>query len=1373
MPSHPPGPPPRPASADPARGACHLGAPPAPARTLLDVLDATAAAHPGALALDTGAERLDYRRLTAEVAARAELLRRAGAGAGDRIGIRVPSGSAELYLAVLAVLRCGAAYVPVDADDPDERAATVFREAGVCLVLGADGEVAPGAVPPAGAAGGARRAARPQDDAWIIFTSGSTGAPKGVAVSHRSAAAFVDAEAGLFLRERPLGPGDRVLAGLSVAFDASCEEMWLAWRHGACLVPAPRALVRAGHELGPWLVERGVTVVSTVPTLAALWPADCLDRVRLLIVGGEACPAELVDRFAIGGREMWNTYGPTETTVVACAARLRPGEPVRIGLPLDGWDLAVVDEAGEPVAPGAEGELVIAGAGVARYLDPVKDAERFRPCAALGAARAYRTGDLVLADPEGLVFTGRADDQIKLGGRRVELGEIDAALSALPGVLGAAAAVHATPAGGQVLAGYVVPAPGYDRTRAREALARALPAALVPVLAEIPELPTRTSGKVDRDALPWPLPEPARRAGGESGTGSSDRTAASGASGASEAVGSEPLGAVAAELADLWAQLLGSRPGPGSDFVALGGTSLTAARMASRLRERYPGVSVADLYRNPVLRDMAAHLEGLAPAGAAPGAASGPTAATSGSASAASASASALASESARGTVGAVAPPPLRRRTGAAQILVQCALFGVTGLRGLVALAVIDNLLAVLAPKAWAPYTSWWLVLAGWAVLFSAPSRFALGAAAARLLTRGIVPGAYPRGGRVHLRLWAAERAVASFGVPALLGTPWAARYARALGCATGKGVALHAMPPVTGLAELGDGCAVEPEADLSGWWVDGATLRVGAVRVGAGARVGHRSMLMPGAVVGPGAELTGGGCLSGEIPAGASWEGSPARPTARPERTTAAERAAARRPAGGEPAGRSRPGLWKACYAVTLGVLPLLPLLAGAPALVGTYYLVKDCVSLGSVALWLLLTVPVATCVTTLCWILTVAAVVRLLGRGITPGTHPADGGVAWRVWLVHRLLGGSRAALFPLYASLATPLWLRLLGARVGRRTEISTVLPLPSLLTVEDGAFLADDVLAAPYELRDGRMRLGAVRVGRRAFVGNSGIVGPGRTVPDHALIGVLSDAPAHSAPGTSWLGRPTMPLPRVAATPDAGRTFEPAPHLVLARGLVELCRLIPLMCGLALAEGVLLAQQDALDSGGLWLAAVVGAPLLLAAGVAAALTATAAKWMLVGRFRATEHPLWSSFVWRNELYDTFVESLAVPWLAGPFTGTPVLNWWLRSLGARIGRGVWCDTHWLPETDLIALGAGASVNRGCVLQTHLFHDRIMRMDTVDLAEGASLGPHSIVLPGSAVGAHASVGASSLVMRGETVPPATHWAGNPIAGAAAPAIE
>lgn len=242
----------------------------APARrTLLDVLAETAARYPDEPAVDAGNTVLGYRRLAEEVDAVRRRLAAAGIGVGDRVGVRISSGTAELYVAILAVLATGAAYVPVDADDPDERAELVFGEAGVCAVLG-DG----GSMTRYGAPIGTPGVPGPGDDAWIIFTSGSTGTPKGVAVSHGSAAAFVDAEARLFLADEPIGPGDRVLAGLSVAFDASCEEMWVAWRHGACLVPAPRALVRTGVDLGPWLEAQRITIVSTVPTLAALWPPE-------------------------------------------------------------------------------------------------------------------------------------------------------------------------------------------------------------------------------------------------------------------------------------------------------------------------------------------------------------------------------------------------------------------------------------------------------------------------------------------------------------------------------------------------------------------------------------------------------------------------------------------------------------------------------------------------------------------------------------------------------------------------------------------------------------------------------------------------------------------------------------------------------------------------------------------------------------------------------------------------------------------------------------------------------------------------------------------------------------------------------------------
>ncbi|MDT7678122.1 MAG: hypothetical protein QOD82_6024, partial [Pseudonocardiales bacterium] len=552
-------------------------------RTLLDVLAETAAKHAGEAAVDAGGTVLTYRRLAEEVGIVRRRLASAGIGVGDRVGVRISSGTAELYVAVLAVLAAGAAYVPVDADDPEERAELVFGEAGVCAVLGDNGSLTTHATPI-----GTPGAPGPDDDAWIIFTSGSTGTPKGVAVSHGSAAAFVDAEARLFLTDEPIQPGDRVLAGLSVAFDASCEEMWLAWRHGACLVPAPRALVRTGVDLGPWLEAQRITIVSTVPTLAALWPTEALEDVRLLIFGGESCPPELAERVAVEGREVWNTYGPTEATVVACAAQLTGEGPVRIGLPLDGWALAVVDSAGDPVAMGESGELVIGGVGLARYLDTAKDAAKFAALPSLGWERAYRSGDVVRADEAGLLFLGRADEQVKLGGRRIELGEVDAALLTLPGVRGAAAAVRRTRAGNQVLVGYVVTDGGLDTDTASLALREQLPAALVPLLAVVDDLPTRTSGKVDRDALPWPL------------------SAASGV----DPVAAGLLTPTEGWLAEGWAEIIGVPvTDPQADFFNHGGGSLTAAQLVARIRTRHPQVSVNDIYLNPKLGSLGARLD--------------------------------------------------------------------------------------------------------------------------------------------------------------------------------------------------------------------------------------------------------------------------------------------------------------------------------------------------------------------------------------------------------------------------------------------------------------------------------------------------------------------------------------------------------------------------------------------------------------------------------------------------------------------------------------------------------------------------------------------------------------------------------------------
>ncbi|WP_111508045.1 Pls/PosA family non-ribosomal peptide synthetase [Mycobacterium kyogaense] len=1263
-----------------------------PARTLIDILYDTARRHPDATALDDGTVQLTYAELIADVEDSVAWLAVRGIGRGDRIGIRMPSGSYALYVAILATLAAGAAYVPVDADDPPERAELVFTEADVVGVITERGLIRG----PGTSRGWRATAPLSRDDAWIIFTSGSTGTPKGVAVTHRNAAAFVDAEAEMFLQDNPLGPGDRVLAGLSVAFDASCEEMWLAWRHGACLVPAPRSLVRSGMDLGPWLVSRDITVVSTVPTLASLWPAEALEAVRLLIFGGEACPPELASRLAVEGREVWNTYGPTEATVVACAARLTGTGPVSIGLPLPGWDLAVVDASGNPVPVGEVGELVIGGVGLARYLDPEKDAEKYGALPTLAWSRAYRSGDLVRLEDDGLYFMGRADDQVKVGGRRIELGEVDTALVHLPGVSGGAAAVRRTASGTPLLVGYVVAAPGagFDLTSARARLAESLPAALVPRLVVVDELPTRTSGKVDRDALPWPV-----------GPADDDTTA--------------ELGGTLGWLAGLWRDVLAAPiDGPGADFFALGGGSLSAAQLIAVLRQRYPQVTVADLYDHPRLGSLAGYLDELEPPPA----------------------------------VETRTVRPVSRLTQAVQVALTVPLAMLTGMQWVVWLAVANNLAAATDLVGWARPLSWWWILAGFLLFVSPPGRMGIAVLGARILVGTLTPGTYRRGGSVHLRIWLAERLADASGAENMAGAPWLVYYARALGNSVGSGVDLHSAPPVTGMLRIGHRCSIEPEVDLTGHWIDGDEFHVGPITIGNDSTIGARTTLLPGAVVGKNADVAPGSGVVGKVKNGQYWKGSPAVKSGKAKHPWPDHRP-------------PRAPVWVAVYGVTSMLLGALPLAALAAGLAVIGWAVAGTATLTDALLpALAATIPATAAAMGVYAALTVIGV-RLLAVGLHEGYHPVRSRSGWQLWATERLMDGARTYLFPIYAGLATPWWLRLLGAKIGKGTEISTALLIPKFTVVEDGAFLADDTMVASYELGGGWIHVARATVGKRAFLGNSGITQPGRRVPDDGLVAVLSATPHKAKAGSSWLGSPPMRLRRQPTAADALRTFHPSTRLRVLRAVVETFRFVPVVVTFAIGIGVLLAAQALAGTVG-WLGAALltGLALLIAGAVAGGI-AVAAKWLLVGRITAIEHPLWSSFVWRNEVSDTFVEVVAAPWFARAASGTPVMNVWLRGLGATIGRGVWCETYWLPEADLVTLGDGATVNRGCVVQTHLFHDRIMRMDTVVLDAGATLGPHCVALPAARLGAGATVGPASLVVRGDEVPPSTRWQGNPIA--------
>ncbi|MGY1821839.1 Pls/PosA family non-ribosomal peptide synthetase [Geodermatophilus sp. SYSU D00079] len=1317
-------PPPRPTRPAPVAtrlprtgAAVYRGGLPAPERTLWDVLQATARRFPEAPALDDGRSVRTYRDLLADVGDLCGRLTAAGVGRGDRVGIRVTSGTAELYLAVLAVLAAGAAYVPVDADDPEERARLVLREAGVCAVVGDGGRVTRLGTPPNGRAAGHPG---PDDDAWVIFTSGTTGTPKGVAVTHRSAAAFVDAEARLFLQGDPLGPGDRVLAGLSVAFDASCEEMWLAWRSGACLVPAPRAVVKTGPELCGWLADRRVTVVSTVPTLASMWPVSLLGGIRLLVLGGEACPPDLADRLAQACGEVWNTYGPTETTVVASAARLLPGTPVRIGLPLAGWDLAVVDPAsGDPLPWGETGELVIGGVGVARYLDPEKDAARFRPLPALGWDRAYRSGDLVQADPGGLRYVGRADSQVKIRGYRIELAEVESALGALPGVAQAVVGTHEPQPGLVELVGYYTRAdsgPPLDEPAVLDALRGRLPAHMVPAHLECLErIPTTLSGKTDRAALP----PPSRRA----------------------LAGAAPATPVEGALARALAEVLGvdSVPVDAHLFDQLQANSLVVAHLVARARDLdgLPPLSTRAVYSHPTIRELAAVLvqEPVAEPAAEP------------------------------------EPDGPAPRPGTGSV-VRCGL-----LQGLLLLANVW-LAAVLLDRgvAWLAPTTGPLETYLRAAAFGATS-FAvlclLPVAAKWLVVGRWREGEIPLWSLAYVRFWVVRTLLRVSPLARFAGSPLYVLYLRALGARIGPRVVLLAtdVPVCTDLLSIGADTVVRRGARLSGYTAVQGRIRTGPVTIGRNAFVGHDSVLSPGAVLGDGAQLGHASCLYGsqEVPAGERWHGVPARPTdvdhVRVEPV---------------PLSRRRPVLFAAGQLAVLLLVTLPAGLALAGAVVrglaglagvsgsgtgGAGELLRDAVLVSAVAYagGLLGTLLVATTVPRL-----VSALLLRPGR-----TYALYGVHHWAQRVVERLTNVPVHLQVTGDTSYVVP-YLRLLGYRMpdveqtGSNFGATLHHESPYLVSVGRGTQVSDSVSFLNADVSSTSFRLAPVSVGARSFVGNSVAFPPDHRVGEDCLVGnktlVPLDGPVRQ--GVGLVGSPPFEIPRSIERDSRfdrflhGEAFRRGlagkdRHNLATIGLYLLARwfLYLLLTVLVMVAWDLHARFG-----------VAAVAVLTLASFLVALVYDVAVERLVVRhgMRPQTCSIYQPPFWHHERYWKLMASNHVLHL---FDGTPVKGLVWRLLGARVGRRLFDDGCALPERLLVTLGDDCVLNAGTVIQCHSMEDGTFRSDATRIGDRCTLGVSSYVHYGVTIGDDAVVGPDTFVMKGTTAPPATRWGGNPAA--------
>lgn len=1317
-----------------------MSAQPSGVRRLHHVFETACDRNPSAVALECGGVRLTYRELDERANRLAHHLRALRVGTGARVAILIRR-SVEMYVALLGVGKSGAAFVPIDPESPPDRIAYIAEDADVDLLLTSPELVG-------GTAGLNRRVvvidecaealaalptSRPDlhaDDAndgdpiaYVIYTSGSSGRPKGVAVAQSSICNFLDVVPDVY----DVRPSDRVYQGMTIAFDFSIEEIWPTWSVGATLVAGPTGSGRLGAELADFLDEQRVTVFYCVPTLLATIPRD-LPRIRNLLVGGEACPGQLVERWSRPGRRILNTYGPTEATVTATWCELVPGRPVTIGRPLPTYTVVLLDEQRQPVPDGEVGEICIGGPGVAiGYVGrPELTADRFieHPLAPPGS-RLYRTGDLGRITPDGEVeYLGRADAEVKIRGHRVDLGEIENVLLEDPEVAEAVAAlvpISDEPDAPRELAAYLVPLRrgGDDADeeliqRLYEQLQRRLPAYMVPSFLDIvASLPMMPSGKVDRTRLPTPTGRRMVRAAG-------------------------PVVAAEGELEEqiraAWAEAFGieaaSLSVEANFFTDLGGHSLLAARVVSLLRARQVGGSPAlrDLYDHPTVRDMAAHL-----------------------------------ATANRSNVRNLAPRPTPLRHRSRRIAAA----------GLGQAVVIYLLLLVITLPVSYVYT--WhngtvsvdvLVQLMLAILLSYLGvRWVVPILLARPLAAGIRPGRYRLWGLTYLRLWTLNLLMTFGPLQVLSGSPLMASYLRLLGARIGRRttIASSAISLPT-MIEIGADASVGYGASLGAWRVKDGWVIVGPITVGPNAFVGANAVLEPNTSVGARAGL-GEQSVLGEgerIPDGDRWSGSPASPT--PVLGDTVEFMLA-----DEPPTRG----WRLHHVVSaaLGLIALelsvIAMIVPSVALVWWALLT-----------WGLIAGLVATLPAGPLYVLTVCVVVAIGKRLVLPrvpiGIRPVRSGLGVRKWIADKLLEFSLMFTNSLYATLYTVPWLRMLGAQVGRHAEVSTAAYLdPNLLILGDESFVADMASVGAATYANGRVAFLPTRVGSRAFVGNAAFVPAGSDLGAGSLVGVGTVPPDDGVPaGTSWLGSPALHLPirQDSGSYSEEQTFRPPRKLVVHRLIVEFFRAtLPASMLGASAYLYLFLLSELANGRDLLIPALVSPFVAILTSVAVIACCAWLKWRIVGTYRPRVEPLWSTFVRRTEFVTGLYEAAAVPIGLGVLTGTPFLPPVLRWFGVRIGRRTWIGTTYITEFDLVEIGDDAAVGMDVSLQTHLFEDRVMKMSVVTVGAGATIGNRAIVLYDAVVGDDVALGSLSLLMKGEHLTAGSRWRGIPAQGVAA----
>ncbi|CAL1516709.1 Pls/PosA family non-ribosomal peptide synthetase [Chitinophaga sp. MM2321] len=1288
--------------------------------TLADIFRHTAKIHAHHIALIFQQQSFTYAQLDHWSDAIAAMLQSLGIGPGSVVGVWWPRGP-ELHAAILGIVKAGAAYVPLDREMPAERVEGVLTEvkAAACfsevpLQLSAPVITVP-PVPDTQQQFLLHAGPAPDNVAYVLYTSGSTGKPKGIPISHRQICHLVRSEQTVL----NIKATDKVYQGFSVSFDMWCEETWLSYFAGATLWVADATTAKAIDELGDTLHKEKITVLHAVPSLLAVME-DNIPSLRLINAGGEACTPQVLARWGIPPRLFYNSYGPTETTVSATFAALKPGDTITIGHPLPNYNMAVVDEKLNILPLGERGELIITGPGVGNgYIDrPELTQEKFiiKPASleTLPGNMIYRTGDAAIILPDGNIdFQGRLDDQIKLRGYRIELGEIESRLHTLPGIIAAAVAVKKDNNEQDQLVGYIVKEDDqpFDETTLRTALAKVLPPYMVPgtilLLDDMPRLP---SGKINRKALPVPAAF-------------------------LQATTHEVIDTNAPLPDRVMAILAKVFPDCSIDlqqdfFTDLGGHSLLAAAFVSRLRREgnVPQASLKDVYIHRPLQTLI--------------------------------------------DVWNVQPQTSKKKDRVFHKIpwwrhLTC------WIAQSVSLLVIFGLFAM---QIFFPYLGYYYVeqdtgSLGYAIITALgmfcllPLLFSILIIVTKWLIIGkMKAGDYPLWGTYYFRWWLVKTMQRLMPSQFLNGTPLYPAFLRMLGVKIAPDAQLGAVTiGAEDLVTIGSDVSISSQAVIDNAFVEDGLLKLRTVYLGDHAYIGSSAIVGGDTIMEPWSELQDLSYLSPKntIASGEIWQGSPA--------TLKVKKAISELPQP-LPVSAATRRKYSVIFSLFLLVFPftvLLPLLPtiiilnqldnAAPDYNFNYMIITPSLALSYIILFTLETVLLT----------------RLLQWGIKPGVYPVYSAFYVRKWFADQLMSLSLIVIHPIFATVYISALFRALGAKIGANTEVSTASSVTHpLLEIGDGAFIADAVTLGESDVRAQQLTLEKTVIHNNSFVGNSALIPQGYVLPENMLIGVLSTPPSKEQlaenKARDWFGSPAIALPRRQESrffpPEL--TTHPSAQRKMARGFVEFVRILIPETVVICCSILFIAYAHDLVTEKPWWEALIQFPFyyLFFLGLPAYFFTVMMKWILTGRYKPLQSPMWTSKVWRSEGTTSTYEALSVPFLLDFLKGTPWLPVLLRLLGVKTGRRVWLNTTDITEFDMVEIGTDTALNEDSGPQTHLFEDRVMKIGAIKIGARSSIGARSIILYDSEIGDDVNLSPLSLVMKGEKLQSGTDWTGSPV---------